>query len=383
MATSNFKVSIIPRPNVSLRGFFSRGKSFPLGKRNYFSSGRVALSAILSSIRSKKNGSQVLVPSYVCSVVLDACRWSGLTPVSYSVNEDLTVDLVDVQEKLSDSVVALVAVHFFGKLAELDSLSEACKDAGIPMIEDAAHLDIDNQEDDFWKCRKGSWIFSSLRKFSGTFDGAIAVPLSPESAQSLAGADHRLLAELRGLKNNFEILRGPGPVVQGSSNETEQFEEKGVKAESASVHQHSVQSEYVDSRFKLDSANAMTWSSRVVARLNNRSCAGLRRSEIFCAVRDASTEWDRARLLFQELEQGSVPYVIPVLLNDSDADYHEIRQAGVEALRWENLGDTGCRVCVLYERRLIQIPCHEQMSNKDVDFLIDTLRGILVNDCKR
>lgn len=55
---------------------------------------------------------------------------------TYGLNPD------DVERKITDRTVAVIAVHLFGQCGDMDSLTEICKEHGLYLIEDAsqAHL---------------------------------------------------------------------------------------------------------------------------------------------------------------------------------------------------------------------------------------------------
>ncbi len=101
-----------------------------------------ALTIILKSyieLGRLKCGDKVLIPSNTFIATALAVTQSGLVPVlsppcefSYNLDPNVLTD-----EILSD-VDAIIAVHLYGQLADVDGIRAACKDRDLLIIEDAA-----------------------------------------------------------------------------------------------------------------------------------------------------------------------------------------------------------------------------------------------------
>lgn len=94
-------------------------------------SGQAALSNALVALGAR-SGSQVVIPSYVCRAVEDAVKASGADPVYCDVGDDWCVNSQTVSAVISSKTAAIVAVHPFGIMADIDSL----KHFGLPIVED-------------------------------------------------------------------------------------------------------------------------------------------------------------------------------------------------------------------------------------------------------
>jgi perosamine synthetase len=104
------------------------------------SSGRAALWLILKAIsRSQADRKKVIIPAYTCPAVASAVRKAGLTPVLCDINlQDFGYNIEQLESKIDDNVLGVVAVHLFGFPSNVDSISELCSPRGILVIEDAA-----------------------------------------------------------------------------------------------------------------------------------------------------------------------------------------------------------------------------------------------------
>lgn len=82
------------------------------------------------------SGDEVIIPTFVCTALLNAIRYVGGTPVLADIGEaDFNIDPQDVKRKCSAKTRAIIVPHMFGLPADIDHLVSI----GVPMIEDCAH----------------------------------------------------------------------------------------------------------------------------------------------------------------------------------------------------------------------------------------------------
>ena len=80
-------------------------------------------------------GDEVIMPSYVCTALLNAVNYVGASPVIADINPlTYNIDPDDVKKRLTDRTRAIVVPHLFGLPADLESLSAL----NVPIIEDCA-----------------------------------------------------------------------------------------------------------------------------------------------------------------------------------------------------------------------------------------------------
>jgi len=104
-----------------------------------FGAGRMALYAILKSLRLKA-GAEVILPGYTCVVTSNAIRFAGLQPRYVDISEnDFNMAPEEVRKSLNKNTGAILAQHTFGIPCQLDILSDISQQTGIPLIEDGAH----------------------------------------------------------------------------------------------------------------------------------------------------------------------------------------------------------------------------------------------------
>jgi perosamine synthetase len=106
----------------------------------YYYRGRVALSAILRGL-GVAPGDEVLLQAYTCSAVTSPLVHLGLRPVFVDIDRgSLTMNLALLREAISERTRAIVVQHTFGIRADMSGALEIAREAGIPVIEDCAHV---------------------------------------------------------------------------------------------------------------------------------------------------------------------------------------------------------------------------------------------------
>ncbi|MBI4982873.1 MAG: DegT/DnrJ/EryC1/StrS family aminotransferase [Candidatus Omnitrophica bacterium] len=82
-----------------------------------------------------KQGDEVIIPSYVCTAVLNAVNYTGATVKIVDIDPDsFNICPIAVKEALTKKTKAIIVPHMFGLAADLKELLEF----GVPVIEDCA-----------------------------------------------------------------------------------------------------------------------------------------------------------------------------------------------------------------------------------------------------
>lgn len=98
------------------------------------SSGTAALHLTLLAMEIG-TGDEVIIPSFVCTALWHAVRYTGATPVLSDIEADtFNISALDVTSRLTKKTKAIIVPHMFGQSADIDTLLNL----GIPVIEDCA-----------------------------------------------------------------------------------------------------------------------------------------------------------------------------------------------------------------------------------------------------
>ncbi|MBG2912938.1 UDP-4-amino-4-deoxy-L-arabinose aminotransferase [Proteus terrae] len=105
-------------------------------------------------------GDEVITPSQTWVSTMNIITLLGAEPVMVDVDRDtLMVSAEDVKKAITPRTKAIIPVHYAGAPCDLDALRKVAQDAGIPLIEDAAHA-IGTRYKNEWIGEKGTSIFS-------------------------------------------------------------------------------------------------------------------------------------------------------------------------------------------------------------------------------
>ncbi|MBU0699198.1 MAG: DegT/DnrJ/EryC1/StrS aminotransferase family protein, partial [Proteobacteria bacterium] len=97
-------------------------------------SGTAALHLTLLAMEVGEND-EVIIPSYVCTALLNAVRYTGAEPVLAEIDPDTyNLEPDDVRRKLTSRTKAVVVPHLFGLPADMEGLL----DLNVSIIEDCA-----------------------------------------------------------------------------------------------------------------------------------------------------------------------------------------------------------------------------------------------------
>jgi perosamine synthetase len=82
-----------------------------------------------------KEGDEVIMPTYLCSAVLNGVFFIKATPVLVDIDEEtFNISPAEIEKKLTRKTKAIIAPHIYGVPADIDGI----KRYGIPVIEDCA-----------------------------------------------------------------------------------------------------------------------------------------------------------------------------------------------------------------------------------------------------
>src|SRR5262245_13592122 len=83
-------------------------------------------------------GDEVIVPAFTWVSTASAVVAVGAVPVIAEVDDSLTLDVADVERRLSAHTRAIIAVHMRGAPARLDALVALARARGLRLVEDVA-----------------------------------------------------------------------------------------------------------------------------------------------------------------------------------------------------------------------------------------------------
>lgn len=86
-------------------------------------------------------GDEVICPTYTWICTISPVIFLGARPAfCESDPETMMVDPEDIRRKITDKTAAIVAVHLWGNVCDMDAIMEISRETGVPVIEDCAHV---------------------------------------------------------------------------------------------------------------------------------------------------------------------------------------------------------------------------------------------------
>lgn len=84
-------------------------------------------------------GDEVIVPANTFIATVLAVSYVGAVPVLVDADmESYNIDVAKIEEKITDKTKAVIAVHLYGRIAEMDEITALARKYGLKVIEDSA-----------------------------------------------------------------------------------------------------------------------------------------------------------------------------------------------------------------------------------------------------
>lgn len=100
--------------------------------------GTVALHLALNALGVGK-GDEVIVPDFTMIATAFAVCYTGATPVFVDADPDTwNIDVTKIEEKITPRTKAIIPVHLFGLMCDMDAINAIAKKYEIKVLEDAA-----------------------------------------------------------------------------------------------------------------------------------------------------------------------------------------------------------------------------------------------------
>ena len=84
-------------------------------------------------------GDEVIVPTLTFCATANVVEHRGATPIVVDVREDFQIDPLAIKRSISSTTRAIIPVHYGGLACELNSILQLAEQAGVAVIQDAAH----------------------------------------------------------------------------------------------------------------------------------------------------------------------------------------------------------------------------------------------------
>ncbi|MBR5372402.1 MAG: DegT/DnrJ/EryC1/StrS family aminotransferase [Oscillospiraceae bacterium] len=104
-----------------------------------YTNGHLALENVLAAMNLPKGGEVITSPFTFASTTHAIVR-NGLQPVFCDINkQDYTIDVSKIESLITDKTCAIVPVHVYGNVCNIEEIDRIAKKYGLRVIYDAAH----------------------------------------------------------------------------------------------------------------------------------------------------------------------------------------------------------------------------------------------------
>ena len=104
-----------------------------------YANGHLALENIIEAFDFPK-GSEVITTPFTFASTTHAIVRSGLKPVFCDINDnDYTIDVTKIESLITDRTVAIIPVHVYGNICDVEEIDRIAKKHNLKVIYDAAH----------------------------------------------------------------------------------------------------------------------------------------------------------------------------------------------------------------------------------------------------
>jgi len=99
-------------------------------------SGTTALTLALAALKIGP-GDEVIVPDFTFISTAWAVTYLGATPIFVDCDENFLIDLDKIEEKITPKTKAIIPVHIYGRVVNMDKIREIAQQYNLKVIEDS------------------------------------------------------------------------------------------------------------------------------------------------------------------------------------------------------------------------------------------------------
>jgi len=348
------------------------------------SAGRAAIALALEHAGIGQ-GDEVLVPAYHCESMIAPVEYVGATPVFYRVEDDTLVDLAHLESNISPNTRAVLATHYFGFPQRVKALREICDRHGMVLIEDCAHAFLGSAAGQPIGCL-GDYAIGSAMKFFPLFDGGLLAS-TKRDLTTLKLFRPSLASEIKGLVSVIEYAMRYGrlrlislplkiaiklkDVIWGIVKKTTGGTLSGNYTPPSSEGGYALDPRWIHARMSRVSEFILAYS-RIDRIYDGRRTNYLRILEALAGI-------PGIKPLFFELPEGTVPMVVPMVVQDPNVVFPMLKNAGVPIWRfgeylYPQINEDLCKNSIFLSRHVFQFPCHPDLTDKEIDWMVDTIK---------
>jgi len=393
--TARYDAAQFPKPSLpalpvlsSLKLNRTASNTIPAGvltcdHRVHVYSGRYAIFLALQCANIN-TGDRILVPAYHCLAMIEPLRLSGVEPIYYPLNADLSVTVTALAERIDQNVKAIIVVHYFGFPQNFQAIRHFADQHHLIMLEDCAHTCF-GQTAGIAVGHLGDYAIASTMKFYPSVHGGILASAQHEiETDSLKKPSFAV--EVKTLINSLELAHQYGRLAYFGQLLKMIAWLKLLVFKLKSTNANKVVSvNKTNQNHPPEYAMTPTWLNCQASRISQFLMQQTRITDLM-QIRQAHYDQFLAALqnrrdchpLYPIRTPEIVPQVFPLYVNNCLPVFVQLKQQGVPIIRFGEFLDQAvttktCQVSVDYSEHVLQFPCHQSLSGNEIDWIIRSL----------
>lgn len=354
------------------------------GQTLHVSLGRYALYHGLR-VLGLEPGDAVLVPAFHCTSAVEPLLAFGVRVGFYRVRQDSSVDLDDLDGRITAGTRAVLVIHYFGFPQAIRAVRDLCDRRDLALIEDCAHV-LSGKGNGEPLGTLGDVSVFSWRKFFPVDDGGQLVVRPPRPAALPALPQPSLLSQLRDAVNALDRL------LEGSDRCTARRARVLLRALSRTARRAlgplaksppALVTTNYGGGFGPAAAHVAT--SRIARHLfhtaNVPAIVAARRTN-YLILREQLARHHEIEPLFPALPEGVCPWVFPFVARGWRNFHLELRARGIPAATWGDVVHPSLplhdfpEAGFLYDN-LVFLPVHQDLDRRGLDAMVKTVSSVL------
>lgn len=346
----------------------------------HFTRGRYALKAAYALSGVGPRGA-LLAPAYHCRTMLDPAVRLGAPIALYPLTPQLEPDLDELRHIAThhaEPIKALLFTHYFGLARDIAPVAALCRDLRISLIEDCSHVMLLGPAAGQALGRTGRYAVSSPYKFFPCADGGLLWSNGDDDLQTVSTQPPGPKEELRGLVDAIRQLLRRKPMLDADMLQRQRSAVASLleaRAREWCSDTDPLSNEY-DIEAEAVSSLAM---SRWILRHSNRGFFAHSRRQRYLQWADAVADLPGCHALFPALPADCVPYMFPLRVQRPAQCFYPLKHLGLPIWRWDEMALSDCAVSQEYRQGVFHLPCHQQLSDADMRWMIAALHQVMRN----
>jgi perosamine synthetase len=375
---------LVLRNIVGIKTTNTFGTYFGGSSITYVHKGRTAI-RLACDLLGLGPDSEILAPSYNCGSEIDALLTSGASVIIYQIDKTATIDIKDLERKITNRTKAVYVTHYFGFPHSLENIKKVCEKNNLYLIEDCA-LALFSWHNNKMIGTTGDIAIFSLPKTLPTPDGGILLvnnAVAQGKSFSLSQPERLkiFMATLPLLKAGLIRWLSHTPVLNNLYKIYANIKQSNCTDNGRSSIQ--VQNDMPQSYYYVDqdsNKNISSFTRQLTKTFEPHEIREKRRRNY--RMLSAMLElYPGGTPLYKELPDHVCPLYFPIIVRKRDEVHSKLNNLGIDARAWwkgyhRDLPWKDFPEACFLKDNLLALPINQHLSETDIAYIADTVANL-------